>query len=334
MNTKDVFMIHTQFGGKFLITWVTLFALNAFALNSAPADVNKADRSASIVLSVRGGKKNGLGQSDSFLILDNSQRNNLKNFQRFLTTRGPRTGGGGNSCALSIHQNTEKLVSLLYEMPNLLSESERKKLLSKISVAKFYLTESLSLDGQLKDAINYPDTNEIFISYKLCGLDLLEVQSRAMAILLHEYLGLAKTDDRQYQISGAFLQNYAAYYGRGYTFTANNSYYAETGECIQSVLQIQQIGNNFIVSSSANPGSRILALSRKQVEAFRSLGDRDWGSVKTAKIKDKALGDEYVFSGESCGRMKCDSLTIRHADGKSERFENSIHGLGSISCKH
>ncbi|UXR66097.1 hypothetical protein EZJ49_07520 [Bdellovibrio bacteriovorus] len=325
-------MIYKQFSEKLLITCVTFFALNAFALDSGPADL-KITNLPKLTSDAGRVETKDLIQPDRILILDNAQLKGIKDFQTFLKTQGPRTGGGGNSCALSIHQNTEKLVSLILEMPKLLSEGQREALLYKISVAKFYLSESLSLDGQLKDAINYPDANEIFVSSKLCGLDLLEVQSRAMAILLHEYLGLARIDDRQYQISGAFLQNYAAFNARGYTFTSDNSYYVQTGQCIQSVLQIHQIGNNLIVSSSANPGARILALTREQVDAFKALDEREWGPEKKVKIADKAAGVEYVFSSETCSGTKCDFLTIQNEKGKLKRFKNSIHGLAVIGCK-
>ncbi|MFV8256326.1 hypothetical protein ACNQKP_00900 [Bdellovibrio bacteriovorus] len=326
-------MICTKFCEKILITCVTLFALNAFA-SDAGTEKLKLPQLPQIKAPEAGRiEVKPVARPEGSLILDNALGKNLKDFQTFLKTQGPRTGGGGNSCALSIHQNTEKLVSLLSEMPTLLSEGQRAFLLHKISVAKFYLSEDLTLDGQTKDAINYPETNEIYLSNKLCGLDLLEVQSRAMAILLHEYLGLANFDDRRYQISGAFLQNYSTFNARGYTFTADNSYKAHTGQCVQSVLQMQQIGNNLIISTSSKPGARIIPLTRQHVEEFQALGERIWGAEKTVTVADREMGVDYVFSSENCGTLSCEYLRIKKGEVTIKTIKNATNGLSTIDCK-
>ncbi|WP_413576504.1 hypothetical protein ACLVWU_00500 [Bdellovibrio sp. HCB290] len=335
-NAKETQMISRKFSAKILFTCVTLFAMHSFAVDSMADAQNQPESTQLSQLKTPDVRRNDgkvRARQEGSLILDNAQSKNLKDFQKFSKTEGPRTGGGGNSCALSIYQNTEKLVSLIHEMPTLLNGQLRGYLLHKISVAKFYISENLILDGQVKDAINYPDTNEIYLSNRLCGLDLLEVQGRAMAILLHEYLGLANIDDRRYQVSGAFLQNYSTYRARGYTFIADNSYLAHTGECVQSVLQIQVIGNNFVISSSSKPGARVLPLMSQQVEDFFELGNRVWGPTKTVVVADRDAGVEYVFSSEACNSIKCEYLRIRKGNETLKTIKSSINGLSSIGCK-
>lgn len=305
---------------KFISTCLTFFVLGAvnpsLAQKTAP------------VFSFEVAKKRLVIKKNPVLILDNKSFESLK---KSMTPQGPRTGGGGNSCAISIHQNTEKLISLVTDMPELLDQNQRQRLFEKISVAKFHLTESLVLDKEEKDAINYPDTNDILISNRFCDIGMKEVNSKAMATLLHEYLGLAKIDDRKYQISGSFLQNYESFIARGYSFVADDSYETNSG-CVQSVLIIHQIGNNLIISRSANPLPDYLALTKADVKAFKEMSNRDWGTVKSVRISNKSSGEEYIFTGESCGRLQCDSLVIKQSDGKQKRYDQPIHGLDKIGC--
>ncbi|WP_413585568.1 hypothetical protein [Bdellovibrio sp. HCB274] len=319
-------MTYRHFGEKVLITCVTFFALNAFAAESVKVDPQLAKSSKPEVSAVAKNRPSGT------LILSNSANRKLKDMDALSKVEGPRTGGGGNSCALSITQNTEKMISMLSAMPNLLSEEQKTILLLKISEAKFYVAETLTLDGEMKDAINYPDTKEIFVSNRLCGLDLIEVHSRAMAILLHEYLGLARIDDRRYQISGAFLQNFAAFNPQGYTFTSDNSYYTKTGQCIQSVLRIQQIGNNFIMTSTSKPGARVIALTREQVEKFKAIEARTEGVPKSVTVRDTAVGWDYTFVSKSCDGVKCDFLRVQNENGIWAVYQNAINGMTKITC--
>lgn len=142
------------------------------------------------------------------LILNNKD---LKIKLESIRTEGPRTGGGGNSCALSIASNTKTLQVLLSsEKYNLLSEKDLKQLNKAIDRAQFFLSTKLELNGQSKEAINYPNSGRIYISKQFCMSEMTQVSARAMALLLHEYMGLAGLDDRQYQISGAFLEKFSA----------------------------------------------------------------------------------------------------------------------------
>ncbi|QDK46683.1 hypothetical protein DOM22_16745 [Bdellovibrio sp. ZAP7] len=127
------------------------------------------------------------------------------------SVEGPRTSGGGNSCALAITQNTTTLVELLNgeDYVYLFKSKQLDRVLSTIKKARFYLQDNLVVNGQSKDAMNFPAQGVIYVSPKLCATELIEVSGRAMSLLLHEYLGLAQIEDRNYQISGKFLSIYA-----------------------------------------------------------------------------------------------------------------------------
>ena len=142
------------------------------------------------------------------LILENGQ---ILGDKKVNKPQGPRTGGGGNSCALSIVQNTDKLRTLLYSFTDILTEDQRYSLFEKMENAKFYLASDLMIDGQSKDAINYPVEQEILLTPRICRYTFADVNGQAMALLLHEYLGLAEIDDTRYLISGQFLEAYTEY---------------------------------------------------------------------------------------------------------------------------
>lgn len=149
------------------------------------------------------------------LILDNSKIESLQlvdkeALQKSLQKpQGPRTGGGGNSCSLAIRQNSERLRSLINDMPDLLARESINKVFAIIATARFFIGDTLVINGQSKDAINYPVENRIIVTQRLCERELVEVSGRAMSLLLHEYLGLASIEDRDYRISGSFLEKYA-----------------------------------------------------------------------------------------------------------------------------
>jgi hypothetical protein len=124
---------------------------------------------------------------------------------------GPRTGGGGNSCALAITQNTTTLMELLSQsmyleiFPGFM---DPEKVISTMKKTRFYIKENLVKDGQVKDAMNFPSQGIIYVSPKFCATELIEVSGRSMSLLLHEYLGLTGINDRNYEVSGKFLEVY------------------------------------------------------------------------------------------------------------------------------
>jgi hypothetical protein len=148
--------------------------------------------------------------------------------------QGPRTGGGGNACALAISQNSKKLIAVLRSLPDLIDGKEMEKLTTEMETAEFYLSDKLMIGREKKDAINYPEENKILVTPKLCRTELIEVSGRAMAILFHEYLGLAVINDDDYRISGQFLEKYA--------------------ELVNTSMVLQQSSNNLALARAALQG--------------------------------------------------------------------------------
>lgn len=138
------------------------------------------------------------------LILDIGRTRRQSDFQ---LAAGPRTGGGGNACALVIYQATQQLINF---PENPIEPHDVSQLHDAINRAKFYVADKpLVINNESKDAINFSDTGEIFISRRFCDQELIEVSGRTLSLLLHEYLGIAKIDDRRFEISGHFLERYA-----------------------------------------------------------------------------------------------------------------------------
>lgn len=134
----------------------------------------------------------------------------IKKDMTSLPKEGPRTGGGGNSCSLVIVKNTEALQKYMeqFNVEGMTGENI-EALKAAIDRAQFFTTGTLIHEGQRKDAMNFPDEDRIVLTNKFCRYEMTEVSGRAMSLLLHEYLGLARVDDRQYQISGRFLETYS-----------------------------------------------------------------------------------------------------------------------------
>lgn len=272
-------------------------------------------------------------------ILDNATIKSLQEATK--PTNGPRTGGGGNSCALSIHQNTVKLVGLLKASAGLLSPEQLSLLLRKIEVAKFYVGENLMIDGQTKDAINYPDTNQIVVSDKFCNIDMNDVSAKAMSLLLHEYLGLAKINDKKYQISGAFLQNYTTYLAKGYSFVANVQLRNHGVWCESAAIVVRQLGNSLVIlttSPKIEPfkQSMLLSLSEDQMAAFAALNDRsgtEWSAPRTVRITEKSSGIDLLFKVVFVpSRGFSETLTVTMPNGKSNEYTQAQPGEPTTIC--
>ncbi len=142
--------------------------------------------------------------SSALPILDNREINGKPS--------GPRTVGGGNSCAMAIQANTKKLVSYLKSdrFNGLVDLEELEKV---IDSTRFYMQDVIIKDGQNKDALNFPAERKIIVSNQVCAGTLSKVSGKAMSLLFHEYLGLADYDDTDYRISGKFLDIYNSYEG-------------------------------------------------------------------------------------------------------------------------
>lgn len=136
---------------------------------------------------------------------------------RKIDVMGPRTGGGGNSCSLAIVENTSRLSSQLNMLgEELLTKPQLAKVQEAIKTAKFFTAKRLVLGGESKDAINYPLERKIIVSENFCATEMIEPSGRSMSLLLHEFLGLAEINDRQYQISRDFLNKYSAVISEDY----------------------------------------------------------------------------------------------------------------------
>lgn len=121
---------------------------------------------------------------------------------------------------------------------------------------------------------------------------------------------------------------YASSYS-GYTFTADNSYLASDGNCVQSVILVTHVGKNLFLTSTSS-GTEIISLKTDQLKAFAKLANRNRGETIIVIVKNG--GDILTFKGESCGSFQCDSLTIHHENGSYEVLEQPIHGLAQINC--
>jgi hypothetical protein len=327
---------------KTLTICVTFFAM-APNLVRAESYTARAQRFAKTPVTTQFGVKpeeaaNGKTAAPKF-ILNNATLK--KALERATSPEGPRTGGGGNSCALSIHQNTVKLVGMLRGTNNLLSLDQLSILLSKIEVAKFYIGENLMIDGQAKDAINYPDTHQIVINDKFCNIDMAEVSGKSMSILLHEYLGLAKINDKKYQISGAFLQNYTTYLSKGYAFVANINLRTTDVLCESAAIVARQLGNSLVVlttSPKIEPfrPSTFLSLDEDQMAAFAALNDRngeEWTLPRGVRITEKSSGIEFLFTVvPRPSKQFSEYLKVTMPNGQSETYTQAQPGEPTTMC--
>jgi len=119
--------------------------------------------------------------------------------------QGPGSGGGGNSCALMIKENTRMLIDKLSIYSPLQEEkSSLVQLLRNIKSAKFVLGSDLMVDGKKVEAINYPEAKTIVIEQSFCD-QMNSISLRSMGILLHEYLGLTLIDDTGFEVSGDLI---------------------------------------------------------------------------------------------------------------------------------
>jgi hypothetical protein len=178
------------------------------------------------------------------------------------------------------------------------------------------------------------------ISSELKGLSENEQVNQLASLAIHEHVHhfqnkkveLKLNEEMAYKIS-AFIKNSAKITKEkdGYSFVADNSYYADDLQCVESVLQISQVGKMLILFSSSIGSPDVVALTDHQVLAFHQLSNRSWGEFHEVKVLINK--DLYIFKGESCGHRMCDSLTIQHSNGFQEEFEQPIHGLMEIKCQ-
>ncbi|WP_413575320.1 hypothetical protein ACLVWU_13500 [Bdellovibrio sp. HCB290] len=154
--------------------------------------------------------KSTLADETKFLpkILDNSKidLNKSENEPQgeFQVNRvfGPGSGGGGNICASGIVKLTKKILNFGLYRANLQGDQE-EKLKRAIFRARFSEGQDLYVRGEKKNAINYPNQSLIVMDKRGCEL-VHEGHISGIALLMHEYLGLAGIDDRDYSTSYQF----------------------------------------------------------------------------------------------------------------------------------
>jgi hypothetical protein len=113
---------------------------------------------------------------------------------------GGTSGGGGDSYSFEFVSLGYNVISSLKQDP--ISEINIAKLARAVTTTRVNSKDSLTLDGNLVDAINYPDSKNPRIEISRSGWNRLANEpAEKMTLVLHEYLGILKLNDQQYQIS-------------------------------------------------------------------------------------------------------------------------------------
>lgn len=238
-------------------------------------------------------------------------------------TSGPRTGGGGNTCALVISQNTDLLQknSELMLENDIVNPTQLERLNQEIASARFYTTDKLEIDKEDKDAINFYLQNKVVVSEKFCRY--IEVSGRAASILLHEYMGLAEIDDADYKKSGLFLEKYtelinqkAAIYD--YVQTEVKKDLAGKKSCFKGAIRKKrnEMDNNYggRFSPDAVPNINIAEGSSTQYRNMDKYCDDLGNGLQSCSTNDTA---EYLvaiqFSASTTGTFEVESIDFRVA---------------------
>lgn len=140
---------------------------------------------------------------------------------------GNELGNGGDLVAQEFVAAGKKLVEELKAKPDA-RIPDLSKFEEIVNTAKVSTAESLTLHGNEVDAINYPEEKHIDVSrsrWREYG------PGKRASLVLHEYLGLAKVEDKQYEISSSYAdafktedehpKNWEARVHTGYGFVTN-----------------------------------------------------------------------------------------------------------------
>gem|GEM_PF-5092329 len=139
---------------------------------------------------------------------DSSSKPVIKNSQS-MKAMGGVNGGGGDLRAMQFTKIAESIADLLLTGKNLPSELQQinvhdlRKAIRETSVestnAILYLDSGETVSAKVKDAINYPKEKAIVFNRE--AWDLVIDGSHRSALVLHEFLGILRKDDRHYQYS-------------------------------------------------------------------------------------------------------------------------------------
>lgn len=156
----------------------------------------------------------GLSEAVKYLpkILDNKnidfKKNNYTPPKRFDVTKtdGPGSGGGGNACAMGIVKLTKEILGQGFWQANL-GQDQEQALKNAIQNAIFVQGDNLpAVRGEKKNAINFPDRKLIVVDSKACDV-ITAGGTPGYSLLIHEYMGLAGIDDRDYSASLSFIES-------------------------------------------------------------------------------------------------------------------------------
>lgn len=214
----------------------------------------------------------------TLLILD--QRQSLNMVQN-TDIYGPRTGGGGNKCSLAIQHITRRLIVMLDQTSLILSLEDRQKLIASMANVVFVARPSLTLNGETKDAINYPMEKIILVSFKFCDAISNHFSIGDISTLFHEYLRLAQIEDRVGQISGEFWEKFSA--------TVPTAVAASESEFLARSMQIETLKirskvQAFILSNKLSYDEAICQVSR--AETVKILSNPNYSSYSLIALTE------------------------------------------------
>ncbi|MGZ3768508.1 MAG: hypothetical protein ACXVCP_07540 [Bdellovibrio sp.] len=118
---------------------------------------------------------------------------------------GPGSGGGGNACAMGIVKLTKQILQQNFNQ-TLLQRDQEQALKAAMQTAIFVQGENLHpVRGEKKNAINFPDLQLVVVDNKACEV-IVDGGAPGFSLLVHEYMGLANIDDRDYNASWSFIE--------------------------------------------------------------------------------------------------------------------------------
>lgn len=118
-----------------------------------------------------------------------------------LAFAGHDQGGGGETEALKFAMIASRALSIVQENQSKFPEVSASLFQNAIKQTKIQITnEELQLNGEKKDAINYPEQSLIKVN-RFAFRALTSNSVAQIALVVHEYLGILSIDDSNYFIS-------------------------------------------------------------------------------------------------------------------------------------
>lgn len=225
-------------------------------------------------------------------------------------------GNGGDRRALEFVGIASTVASILHDKP--IVGINANQLSAEIAVVKVEVTDhQLTLNGVLKDAINYP--NEKRIVFNGMAWDRNSDYLAKAAFALHEYLGVMLVDDSSYQISKNVL--------RGLWFISGID-----GETMIDILS----ENKFMIDEAVHGVARMAnaeeIVCSRDADAFvvsydcTITGPGYGGKLKQVRVIERKAREIWTllssFQIPSCGSKRC-TLAIRKIECQGENTRDS-----------